>query len=175
MALKQYFYIVLVPLKFIPKRTASFWQTIKIPNRFVLKICTGGFADYKGRSISNQEINKKDFDKANDFVTFFPGTREEVSVVIKDGCMFEVDKYWGHFIGMSLSDAKVLIHDEDKAQISMPQQIRLPLLYARALTLLTGQTPTSTFGSRTYSIGVNPCTYASASSPDTILGKLGQI
>ena len=48
MALKQYFYIVLVPLKFIPKRTASFWQTIKIPNRFVLKICTGGFADYMG-------------------------------------------------------------------------------------------------------------------------------
>lgn len=47
MALKQYFNIVLVPLKFIPKRTASFWQTIKIPNRFVLKICTGGFADYK--------------------------------------------------------------------------------------------------------------------------------
>lgn len=50
MALKQYFYIVLVPLKFIPKRTASFWQTIKIPNRFVLKICTGGFADYTGLS-----------------------------------------------------------------------------------------------------------------------------
>lgn len=47
MALKQYFNIVLVPLKFIPERTASFWQTIKIPNRFVLKICTGGFADYK--------------------------------------------------------------------------------------------------------------------------------
>lgn len=46
MALKQYFNIVLVPLKFIPKRTASFWQTIKIPNRFVLKICTGGFEDY---------------------------------------------------------------------------------------------------------------------------------
>lgn len=50
MALKQYFYIVLVPLKFIPKRTASFWQTIKIPNRFVLKICTGGFADYTDNS-----------------------------------------------------------------------------------------------------------------------------
>ena len=52
MALKQYFYIVLVPLKFIPKRTASFWQTIKIPNRFVLKICTGGFADYKNEKIN---------------------------------------------------------------------------------------------------------------------------
>lgn len=52
MALKQYFYIVLVPLKFIPKRTASFWQTIKIPNRFVLKICTGGFADYTNNRFS---------------------------------------------------------------------------------------------------------------------------
>lgn len=55
MALKQYFYIVLVPLKFIPKRTASFWQTIKIPNRFVLKICTGGFADYTLPTISHAE------------------------------------------------------------------------------------------------------------------------
>lgn len=59
MALKQYFYIVLVPLKFIPKRTASFWQTIKIPNRFVLKICTGGFADYKiSRLFSSMEIKR---------------------------------------------------------------------------------------------------------------------
>lgn len=59
MALKQYFYIVLVPLKFIPKRTASFWQTIKIPNRFVLKICTGGFADYTPRKkLKLSYINK---------------------------------------------------------------------------------------------------------------------
>lgn len=59
MALKQYFYIVLVPLKFIPKRTASFWQTIKIPNRFVLKICTGGFADYtaKGSTLRHNIIH----------------------------------------------------------------------------------------------------------------------
>ena len=54
MALKQYFYIVLVPLKFIPKRTASFWQTIKIPNLFVLKICTGGFADYICKAFQRQ-------------------------------------------------------------------------------------------------------------------------
>lgn len=57
----------------------------------------------------------------------------------------------------------------------MPQQLRLPLLYARALTMLTGQTPESTLGSRAYNIGVNPCTDASASSSDTILKKLGQI
>lgn len=64
MALKQYFNIVLVPLKFIPKRTASFWQTIKIPNRFVLKICTGGFADY---------ILRKNVPKENHF--FYVGFR----------------------------------------------------------------------------------------------------
>lgn len=59
MALKQYFNIVLVPLKFIPKRTASFWQTIKIPNRFVLKICTGGFADYKYGNIPPTAFKRK--------------------------------------------------------------------------------------------------------------------
>lgn len=126
------------------------------------------------RAIFNTEIDKESFDKENDFVTFFPGTREEVSVLINNGQMIEVDKYWGFFIGMKISDAKVLVYDNDRAQISMPQQLRLPLLYARALTLLTGQTPESAFGSRTYNIGVNPCTDASASSPDTILKKLGQ-
>lgn len=64
MALKQYFYIVLVPLKLIPKRTASFWQTIKIPNRFVLKICTGGFADYNYPEIFGNEEKIIRFDKA---------------------------------------------------------------------------------------------------------------
>ena len=126
------------------------------------------------RAISNSETDREYFDKENDFVIFFPGTRDETSVFINKGRMIEVDKYWGHFIGMKKMGAKILIHDEDKAQISMPQQIRLPLLYARALTLLTGKTPNPSIGSRTYSIGVNPCTYASASSPDSILRKLGQ-
>lgn len=125
-------------------------------------------------AISNSEIDKKSFNKKDDFVTFFPGTREETSVIINEGRMIEVNKYWGHFIGMKKMGAKVLIHDVDRAQINMPQQLRLPLLYARALTLLTGKTPESSFGTRTYSIGVNPCTYASASSPDNILRKLGQ-
>ena len=128
-----------------------------------------------GRYLSNAEIDKRNFDKNKDFVIFFPGTKDEVSVLIHDGQMKEVDKYWGHFIGMRYADAKVLIYDKERAQISMPQQLRLPLLYARALTMLTGQTPESTLGSRAYNIGVNPCTDASASSPDTILKKLGQI
>lgn len=127
-----------------------------------------------GRAISNQEVDKDMFDKENDIVTFFPGTRDEVTVMISDGRMLEVDKYWGHFVGMHYAQAKVLQHNPDAAELSLPQQIRLPLLYARALTLLTGKTPESTFGSRTYSIGVNPHTFASACNPDTILSKLGQ-
>lgn len=127
-----------------------------------------------GRAISNQEVDKEMFDKENDIVTFFPGTRDEVTVMITDGRMLEVDKYWGHFVGMHYAQAKVVQHNPDAAELSLPQQIRLPLLYARALTLLTGKTPESTFGSRTYSIGVNPYTFASASNPDTILSKLGQ-
>ena len=127
-----------------------------------------------GRAISNQEVDKETFDTDNDIVTFFPGTRDEVTVMITEGRMLEVDKYWGHFVGMHYADAKVVQYNSDAAELSLPQQIRLPLLYARALTLLIGKTPESTFGSRTYSIGVNPYVYASASSPDTILLKLGQ-
>lgn len=127
-----------------------------------------------GRAISNQEVDKDTFDKENDIVTFFPGTRDEVTVMITEGRMLEVDKYWGHFVGMHHAHAKVVQHNPDAAELSLPQQIRLPLLYARALTLLTGKTPESTFGSRTYSIGVNPYAFASASNPDTILLKLGQ-
>lgn len=126
------------------------------------------------RAISNQEVDKETFDTDNDIVTFFPGTRDEVTVMITESRKQEVDKYWGHFVGMHYAGAKVVQHNSDAAELSLPQQIRLPLLYARALTLLTGKTPESTFGSRTYSIGVNPYTYASASSPDTILLKLGQ-
>ena len=126
------------------------------------------------RAISNQEVDKETFDTDNDIVTFFPGTRDEVTVMITESRMQEVDKYWGHFVGMHYAGAKVVQHNSDAAELSLPRQIRLPLLYARALTLLTGKTPESTFGSRTYSIGVNPYTYASASSPDTILLKLGQ-
>lgn len=126
----------------------------------------------KGQAISNKEIDKTEFNPESNVVTFFPGTRDETTVMIDEGQMIEIDKYWGYFVGMYKAGAKVLQHDSDLAQISLPQQFRLPLLYARALTLLTGNTPDSVFGSRTYSIGVNPFTFAS--SPKTILEKLGQ-
>ena len=127
----------------------------------------------KGRCLTNAEIDKEEYDKNNDVVVFFPGTRDETCVLIDNGRMIEMDKYWGHFIGMRMQDAKVLQYDEDKELIILPQQIRLPLLYARALTLITGKTPSATFGSRAYNvIGQNPL--IKACKPETILRKLGQ-
>lgn len=124
------------------------------------------------QAIANYEIDRTSFDPRSDVVTFFPGSRDEITVSIDEGKMVEIDKYWGYFIGMYKAHAKVLQYDEDTVQISMPQQFRLPLLYARALTLLNGNTPESVFGSRTYNLDVNPCTFAS--KPENILQKLGQ-
>ena len=124
------------------------------------------------QAIANYEIDKTEFDPENDVVTFFPGSRDETSIWIDEGRMVEIDKYWGYFIGMHKAHVKILQYDEDTVQISLPQQFRLPLLYARALTLLNGNTPDSVFGSRTYSLGLNPCTFAS--HPENILRKLGQ-
>ena len=127
----------------------------------------------KGRCLTNAEIDKEEYDKNNDVVVFFPGTRDETCVLIDNGRMIEIDKYWGHFIGMRLQNAQVLQYDEDKELIILPQQIRLPLLYARALTLITGKTPSATFGSRAYNVvGQNPL--IKACKPETILRKLGQ-
>ena len=124
-------------------------------------------------AIANYEIDKDSYDTQNDVVTFFPGSRDETTIMIDEGNMVEIDKYWGYFVGMYKANAKILQYDEDSAQINLPQQFRLPLLYARALTLLNGNTPDSVFGSRTYCLDVNPCTFAS--QPKNILQKLGQL
>ena len=84
-----------------------------------------------GRYLSNAEIDKRNFDKNKDFVIFFPGTKDEVYVLIHDGQMKEVDKYWGHFIGMRYADAKVLIYDNVKqcrTNIVALRSCLLPLL-----------------------------------------------
>lgn len=125
------------------------------------------------RAIANYEIDKDTYDTQNDVVTFFPGSRDETTIMIDEGNMVEIDKYWGYFVGMYKANAKILQYDEDAVQVSLPQQFRLPLLYARALTLLNGSTPNSVIGSRTYSLDVNPYTFGS--QPKNILHKLGQL
>lgn len=66
-----------------------------------------------GKGLYNSEIDKKKFDENNDVVTFFPGTKDESSVLINNGRMIAVDKYWGHFLGMFLQKNKVLQLNEE--------------------------------------------------------------
>ena len=122
--------------------------------------------------LKNMDVDKREI-KENDIVTYNPDSKdEECTVMHYDGRMYEVDKYWGHFIGMQFSEAKVLIHDEGNNTINLPNQIRLPMLYARALTLITGKTPESTFGGIVYNLVANPT--SNACKPESILNKLGQ-
>lgn len=125
------------------------------------------------RAIANYEIDKDSYNSQNDVVTFFPGSRDETTIMIDEGNMVEIDKYWGYFVGMYKANAKILQYNEDSVQVSLPHQFRLPLLYARALTLLNGSTPNSVIGSRTYCLDVNPYTFGS--QPKNILNKLGQL
>lgn len=125
------------------------------------------------RSIRNVEIDKDDIDTEKDIVTYNPESRyEESTVMYYHNRMFEVDKYWGHFVGMKFRNAKVLIHDATNNTINLPNQVRLPLLYSRALTLIKGKTPTSTYGGIAYDLVANPT--AEACKPQSILKKLGQ-
>lgn len=126
----------------------------------------------EGKGLYNSEIDKKKFDENNDVVTFFPGTKDESSVLINNGRMIVVDKYWGHFLGMFLQKNKVLQLNEEHTKIFLPLQIRLPLLYARALTMTTGKTPSSVSGSRAYSVADNP--FTGNCNAQNILTKLGQ-
>jgi len=125
------------------------------------------------RSIRNVEIDKDDIDTEKDIVTYNPESRyEENTVMYYGNRMYEVDKYWGHFVGMKFCNAKVLIHDEANNTLNLPNQVRLPLLYSRALTLIKGKTPTSTYGGIAYDLVANPT--AQACKPKSILEKLGQ-
>jgi hypothetical protein len=52
----------------------------------------------------------------------------------------------------------------------MPKQIRLPLLYARALTLMTGEIPELEKSKRVYELCDNP--FAQSITPEAIINKL---
>jgi hypothetical protein len=125
------------------------------------------------KCIRNEDVNKSKYDEQTDVVTFYPGMKHnEITVMINDGKMFKIDKYWGHLIGMRQQNAKVFSHDGNYDHFDVPLQIKLPLLYERALTLLNGNVPEVKEGKRSYGFVLNPMT--DACKAQTILNKLGQ-
>ena len=144
-----------------------------------------GFSDYsvldfrymaecanEGRRIDYNRVYRDEFDPNGDIVTYFPGKYSEKSILWKDGHQYPVDKYWGQFVGMNLQGAKVIEIDRKTNTIKIPKHIRLPFLYARALTLMTGEIPEIDNDRRAYELCDNP--FAQAIAPESIATKLGQ-
>jgi hypothetical protein len=128
-------------------------------------------AETKGR-INFNNIYRDEFDPNGDIVTYFPGKYSEKSILWKDGKQYPVDKYWGQFIGMNMQESRVIEIDRENNTIKIPKYIRLPFLFARALTLMTGEIPEITNDRRAYELCDNP--FAHAIAPEAIIEKLGQ-
>lgn len=108
--------------------------------------------DNKGAYVSNKDVDTCKIDRNHSIATYQLGPYQEMTIFWKDGVQYEVDKHWGHFIGMKYANAKIAKFDEGTYTLSLPLQIKLPNLMARAITLLTGSLPEDHQGVRTYQL-----------------------
>lgn len=114
-----------------------------------------------------------DVSKEKSIVTYFPGTFREQTILWLSGKQYKTDKHWGHLIGMSLDNSKVIRVNADKSVLELPIVLQLPQLFARALTLVSGKIPKESEQVRTYEIYNNP--YIQAVDSNSILKKLSQL
>ena len=98
---------------------------------------------------------KTQTDPNGDVVSYWPNTYSEENIYWKDGQQYVVEKYWSHFIGMRHFANNVLTNDDDGSLVA-PYKFRLPILYDRALTLITGEMPKAENGLRIYPLYKNP-------------------
>lgn len=129
-------------------------------------------ADYKTLAKSRKYRKIHSFSKGKAIVTYFPYSFRNQTIMWIDEKQYKVDKYWGHLLGMHFDDAKVVRYNEDNSTICLPQALQLPLLYARALTMVTGEIPKVENFERSYHICENP--YTLSVNIDYILNKIGQ-
>lgn len=112
------------------------------------------------------------FTEEKAIVTYYPQKYNEQTVLWYNGEQYAVDKYWGQFVGAMLLKAKIAHITESKSHIVLPQPIKLPILYARAFTLMSAEIPDNHNGRRFYQLCENP--FANALSYTRILEKLNQ-
>ena len=128
--------------------------------------------DYSSLGETGHYRKSSGFDKNSAVVTYFPGSFRTQTILWKSGVQYKVDKHWGHLLGMAMNSSKVIKYDESLSVIQLPKAIQLPLLYARALTLITGKIPQIKNQLRSYSVYENP--FTQFVDIDTILQMLGQ-
>ena len=159
--------------KYIYEKYSEFTETYEGFNDYsVLDFKYMAECASEGVRIDYNRVYRDEFDPEADIVTYFPGKYTEKSILWKNGNQYPVDKYWGQFIGMNLKGAKVIEIDRETNTIKIPKHIRLPFLYARALTLMTGEIPEINNDRRAYELCDNP--FAQAIAPEAIVTKLGQ-
>ena len=108
--------------------------------------------DKRGAYVSNKDVDTCEIDRNHGIATYQLGPYQEMTIFWNDGVQYEVDKHWGHFIGMKYANAKIAKFDAATYTLSLPLQIKLPNLMARAITLLTGSLPEDHQGVRTYQL-----------------------
>lgn len=128
--------------------------------------------DYNYMGETGRYRKLSNYDKNGAVVTYFPGSFRAQTVLWKSGLQYKVDKHWGHLLGMAMSSSKIVKHNTSLSVIQLPKAIQLPLLYARALTLITGKIPQLENQLRSYSMYDNP--FTQFVNINVILNKLGQ-
>ena len=128
--------------------------------------------DYSDLAKSGYYKKSYSLSKDNSVVTYFPGTYRETTIFWSSGKQYCVDKYWGHLIGMTLENAKIINVNGDNNMLELPISLQLPQLYARALTMVSGKIPIENDRLRKYEIYNNPYTLSMDST--SILRKLSQ-
>ncbi len=128
------------------------------------------------KPISSDQVSSSSFSSEGAVVTYFPGKYLERTIFWNKGNQYPIDKYWGHFVGMGLTGSRVARIDEVSPGVpvlKLPLQIKLPILYARAFTLMAGEIPELWNGRRVYRLCDNP--FTQSMSPESILKKLNQL
>lgn len=128
--------------------------------------------DYKTLAELGKYKKIHSFSKGKAIVTYFPSSFRNQTIMWVNDKQYKVDKHWGHLLGMHFDNAKVVKYIEDNSTIRLPQALQLPLLYARALTMVTGEIPKVENFERLYHICENP--YTLSVKIEYILNKIGQ-
>ena len=125
-----------------------------------------------GKMIKYESGATTKFSESGAVVTYYPSKYNEQTVLWYNREQYAVDKYWGFFIGASLSGAHITRVDKDMSSIQLPRTIKLPILYARAFTMMSAMIPDNQNGRRFYQLCDTP--FATTLTCEKILEKLNQ-
>lgn len=130
----------------------------------------------KNGYIPNKDIIISDIDKIDrnrDVISYFFGLPSEATILWDNGIQYPINKYWSHLIGASIPKASVVLFDDESCTLTMPSQVKLPLLYNRALSLINAEPQDTAGGNNSYRLIVNPL--LDKIEPKEILSKLKQL